>query len=441
MKATRSMARIHGAQSTACQGRASRVVIVLRCVLGVLLLAGGALTACQGPETTASSSSTVGSSPDLQVVEVYRTPSDTRLWQSWICGRYVVWMESLGPGSTSALGYSQSPAYGTCLKYVDTECGHVATVPGSEVQAPPAPHGPYQVQLPVSWASILPCASDGPLRMVWSLPPAELGPDFAFRSLVDWSGEPQARQLLPESVQLLSPTLSADTLAIPLANTDQLQDGLSEGESLRASGVFMLTANMEEPSLVDPMAPTLSATALTGLSPYFTFGSATWLDEGSAEIRDLRDGSRVAVAVPVDSGLVVGGRWAAWYEPLGSSTTADEYSVLLANLESGTVLEVSPVLTTRGVPPVLAVGSDWLVVLAGADGEEGAKASSVSQRLRAYHLPDLARVDMVEILGPNEAATVQVSESRILLAVWPELSNTPHDEPGWIALRIVALPG
>lgn len=132
---------------------------------------------------------------DPRVIEVYRTPMDTRLWQSWVSGEYVVWMESLGPGSTSALGYSQSPAYGTCLKYARSNDNEIGTVLGSTLQPPPVPRGSYRVVLPVSWASVLPHGLESGLRVVWSLPPAELGPEFAFRSLLTWSGGSGTTQL------------------------------------------------------------------------------------------------------------------------------------------------------------------------------------------------------------------------------------------------------
>lgn len=417
-------------------------------VLGYILLVtilsvcAASLNGCARAEeagTDSTNEASQGSSP--RFVEIYRTPDDTRLWQSWVTESSVVWMESLGSGSTAALGYFPAPQYGISLKYRNWQGGPVQLVPGSMEQAPPAPRASasYELVLPICWAWSPKRTPDGELRVFWSLPPIELEAEYAFRGIRTWSAGGEPTSFLPESVRVLSPTASGDALAVPVVGGTK-RDGNSTGLG-QLEDLLMITGNMSAPLSVNPSLPKLPGFALAGLSPYFSFGGRGNGDKSqeTPEIIDLRTGRQLDLAIPAGANLVIGGRWAAWSTMTSSSKGTTSFVLHLADLDSLVVEEVTSVGSVNGQGPAFAVSEEWLVVLAPRGGEPTASAGDTYQDLRAYHLPDLNSTEVTSAVAPGEVASVQISGNIVLLTVSPALSSTPHDEPEWVSLRVADL--
>lgn len=241
--------------------------------------------------------------------------------------------------------------------------------------------------------------------------------------------------MLPDSARLLSPLASGDVLAIPVAGED-VKGATSTSDGGARDQLLMVTSNMKEPVAVDPAASQLPASALAGLSPYFALGLGDYGERDKAVIYDLRNGRGLDISVTGWFAPAIAGHWAVWWTMTSSSDTTNRYSVFLADPDSLTAREVASGTQLNWLSPAVAISPEWLVML---DRREDNGAVSASADLLTFHLPDMGQVRLASVLGADETAGLQLSGNRVLMTVWKGLSNVPHDDPDWTALRVTEL--
>jgi hypothetical protein len=368
------------------------------------------------------------------------------LWQSWIQGDYVVWMQSAGPSGHNGLGYSGSADWDVLLRFVDlrdvTDATAVANnevheVPGVRLPAPPASTADgVMLTLPLTWAAVLPGGSGKPFKLVWAAPPTQLSNNYSYHGLSSWmAGAASTKGVRDSSFESISGLASGDALAIPLpvASFDRSNDPADSGSWQK---LLMITANMNEPTEVDSKAPRLAAAALAGLSPYFALvDTAVGL---GPQIFDLRTGKKLGLDVPsLPEWLpMISGHRAAWYTETGE--------VYLADLDTGAVRKVLSLPAGPADTISVALGEDWLVALRLTSSSSGTTTTVPSEHpgadLVALHLPDLEEVDLPAVVEQGEVGGVQVSGDLVLLGVSPAIEPIPHNEPPWVSLRVIRLP-
>jgi hypothetical protein len=57
--------------------------------------------------------------PSNEFVEIYRSPTDQRVWETWIDGDYVIWMESLAPGNSGLTNIPHGDPNWTALRVTE----------------------------------------------------------------------------------------------------------------------------------------------------------------------------------------------------------------------------------------------------------------------------------------------------------------------------------
>ena len=410
--------------------RLSRGLLGTGIVSAVLLTLSVTLSACGSvAEQTSSNAQTSIEIPENQFLEVYRSPNGQRVWETWIDGDYIIWVEALAPGNTAALGYSQAAQYGTCLRYL--RLGSVVNEVAGSVVKPPSEDNP---QLPVSKTALLPGPPGEEPQVVWT---TGLG-------LKRWSPSGKTETVLPDTLKLDNPIASGDVIALPVVR-ETADSATTTGGGSPEPRLLMMTSNLKQPVSVNPAAPQLPASVLSGLSPYFAFPSGEY-DFGDLDqpaVYDLRNGKRLDLSIPVWP-ATVGGHYAVWSTVTGATATIDvgqntltnQYATFLADLDTLTTRQIASGLEVNFEWPSVAVNDEWLVTL-----ERGVANGvvSASEDVVAYHLPDMSEVRIASALGPDETGGLQLSGNRLLLTVWKGLSDVPHDDPDWTALRVTDL--
>jgi hypothetical protein len=457
-------------QERVAMRRSSVAVTIL---LAVLVAA--AATACGGmrgsttsvpaveraPSSTvrATSASTGPSSagplslPLRQPIEIYRFTDQEELWQAWIKDGYVLWMQSAGQASHTALAYSASPAWDTIFRFVDlreleatsttTAGGIVQQVPGVRLPAPKLPSSPtYSMTVPLAWAAVLSNRAGEPFKLVWAAPPRELSENYFFQGLSSWTaGAKETAQVLPESIASISGLAFGDAVAMPVP-VASFKPGQSDPSNSRNwQTLFMLTANLVDPIQVDSAAPRLPDSALAGISPYFALFQVDAAGRASTRIFDLRTGKALPLDMPSPPQPLplIAGHRAAWLTETGD--------VYLADLDTCRIDKVPSLRSHRTPAASVALGTDWLVALRLSPSTETMPSTTQptppSQHpgadLIALHLPDLRQVEIPAVVAQGEIGGVQVSGDLVLLQVSPAIELIPHNEPAWIALRVIDL--
>ena len=425
--------------------RRSRLII-LGSLLTVLILAGCGQAPSSSmsvplPAATTSVSTTnaTASIPAGKPIEIHRFEQGRELWQAWIEGDTVVWMESAGAASKTGLTYSATSNWDTVFSFVSIGDGQVREIPGVRLLAPKIPGStPWGLTLPLAWAAVLPGASASPFKLVWAAPPEVLSENYLFHGISAWSPGGTPEEVLPASSVLLGAQASGDAIAIPVPSAFYSEMTEDAFDPANWDKLLMMTADMSAPVEVDPAAPKLPEGALVGLSPYFSLLTDAGSGRSGVSIFDLRTGKKLALQLPAppqpDPSVV--GHHAAWYTENGD--------VYLADLDTGDISKVLSLQTDRSSVPSVALGNDWLVALKPWSSFDAQSAmSDPSQHpgadLIALHLPDLRRVDIAAVIPKGEVGSVQVSGDTVLLTVSPAIAPMPHNEPDWVALQVLRL--
>ncbi len=406
---------------------AGRSVLLLR-ILAACLAASAALLlfGCGQASPSAESSSSahslqstqsslsVGSAGSRPIsgkpFEIYRVTAQEDFWESWISGDTVVWLESPGPGTGAGYGMiSAAASSGTILRSWSPETGKVEDVPGSKLAAPDLPPegATYMSTLPSSWAAVL-SGGTGTPKVVWAEGPKELGDNYIFRGLWSWVPGTEPKQLLPESFGSSTHLAAGDALAIFVPSAAFLSHPQNHDPSDPASWqkVLLMTANMDAPIEVDPSHPELPASALEGLSPYFSFWSGT---SPGQDVYDLRTGAKLAVRVP-DQGSLIAGHWAASYKTDPSFGRTNNVDIVLTDLETGESKTVTSFGVEQYYSPVFALSADWLVVL--KPGKEVPTNVDSTTTLPDQHIgADLVAAGPESQRSPRQSGTCRASGS------------------------------
>ncbi len=392
------------------------------------------LTTTSIPMTNASAAIPVG-----KPIEIQRFENGKGLWQAWIEGDTVVWMESAGTASKTGLAYSGTSNWDTVFRFVSIGDGQAQEVPGVRLLAPKIPRStPYGMTLPLAWAEVLPGTSASPFKLVWANPPEALSETYLFRSLHAWSPGGAPLEVIPPSAVTLWAQASGDAIAFPVPSASYSKMTDDAYDPTNWDKLLMMTANMNSPLEVDPAAPKLPESALAGLSPYFSLLTDSASGRSGVPIFDLRTGRKLALELPAppQPQPAVVGHYATWCTESGD--------VYLADLDTGSTNKVLSLETDRSSVPSVALGADWLVALKPWSSFDAQSAmSDPSQHpgadLIALHLPDLQRVDIPAVIPKGEIGSVQVSADTVLLTVSPAIVPMPHNEPSWVALQVLRL--
>jgi hypothetical protein len=398
-----------------------------------LTAAVGLLGCSQAPATNTSSL------PSGRQLEVHRFAEETKLWQAWLTGSYVVWMESAGPVSGTGLSYSGSADWDTVFGFSSTSGGAVQEVPGVRVAAPKLPSSPYyELTLPTTWAAVLSQGSGKPFKLVWAAPPEDLSETYLFHGLSSWSVGGEQAEVLPQSALSFAAQVSGDAVAVPVPVSSYTRSDGDPNDPRNWEKLLMMTGEMSAPVEVDPVSPKLPESALSGLSPYFALLTVEPDGRRSTPIFDLRTGEKLALELPGPPQLtpVVAGHFAAWF--------ADSGDVYLADLASGQVKKVLSLPSGQYGLPSVALGENWLVALKVSPAPDGSSSTTLPSEhpgadLVALHLPDLRSVQIPAVVPKGEVGAVQVSGDVVLLSVSPAIEPMPHNEPPWVALRVLSL--
>jgi hypothetical protein len=424
-------------------GRKSRLIAVAF-LSGLLLGAAVGLLSCGPPiavePSVHQSTTSVSRSAPIPVgkpVEMHRFEQGQELWQAWIDGDTVVWMESAGAAAKTGLAYSASPGWDTVFRVASVGSSKSQEIAGVRLAAPKIPATPtYSLTLPLAWAAALPGNTEAPFKLVWAAPPEALSETYLFHGVSSWSPGGAQLEVLPESSVSLRAQASGDAIAIPVPAPSFSETSDGAYDPAKWDKLLMMTARMSAPAQVDPKAPKLPDSALGGLSPYFSLltENASGLD---VSVFDLRTGKKLALEFPASYPYpIIAGHYATWWTENGD--------VYLADLDAGSAEKVLSLNTDQSSWPSVALGDEWLVVLkpwSSFDTESAMADPSQhpGSDLIALHLPDLRRVDIASVIPKGEVGSVQVSGGNVLLTVSPAIQPMPHNEPDWVALQVLRL--
>jgi len=391
----------------------------------------------QQSTTSVSVAGTTTPIPAGKPVEIRRFEQGQELWQTWIEGDTVVWMQSAGAAAKTGLAYSASSSWDTVFGVASVDGGDAQEIAGVRLLAPNIPNAfPYSLTLPLAWAEVLPRAANAPLKLVWAAPPETLAETYLFHGVYSWTPGGAPLELLPGSSVSLRAQAAGDALAIPIPIASFSEAGDDADDPANWEKLLMMTANMSAPAVVDPKAPKLPDSALAGLSPYFSLLTREH-STPRVSVFDLRTGEKLALDLPTSYPYaIVAGHCAAWWTQDGD--------VFLADLDTRNTQKVLSLGTDQDSPLAVALGKEWLVALKPwASFSTEAAMANPSQHpgadLIALRLPDLRRVDIAGVIPKGEVGSVQVSGNTVLLTVSPATEPMPHNEPNWVALQAVRL--
>jgi hypothetical protein len=426
--------------------RSPLMAVIFSC--GVLLGAVVGLASCGSqiapePATQHSTTSvlvtdTTAPIPAGKPIEIQRFEQGKEVWEAWILGDAVVWMESAGAAAKTGLAYSASSGWDTVFRVASVGGSDVQEIAGVRLPAPKIPDAPqYGLTLPLAWAAVLPGSADAPFKLIWAAPPQILSETYLFHGISSWTPGETPLEVLPASSVSLRVQASSDAVAIPIPIASFSETSDDAYDPANWDKLLIMTANMSAPAEVDPVAPKLPESALAGLSPYFSL--LTTDDPGGPGVKvfDLRNGEKLALEFPTSYPYpIIAGHYAAWWTENGD--------VCLADLDTGNTQTVLSLNTDQNSWLSVALDDEWLAVLkpwssfdlesAMADPSQHPGADLI-----ALHLPDLRRVDIAGVVPKGQVGSVQVSGDTVLLTVSPAIEPMPHNEPDWVALQVLRL--
>ncbi len=385
-------------------------------------------------DTTASTSSRYGQMPVMEPVDLVSRTAAPYVWSPVLAGHSVGYVESdtwaLPMGGPSASHEGRTAA--VKVLQLDDPAGSACSLTGDDI---PSPLFVNSFSFWPWWfLTGLPGAESGAVResrFVWGTGDDRYSGGGICYKETRWTldagngrGGRSAHDLfLPEQMTL--PVIrQGDILAFPLTSPEFENELLGQTGSTLGEKLMVLTPALDAPLAVDPAAPQLPATALTGISPYVSWisthrgGHEQWrtdLPGQPPEVFDLRTGERVDIVVedPQEPEFramaVVGGRWAAWID-------RTPFGLYLADLTTGwaTRLPADDLPTDR-----IALCDEWLVWL------DADPLRETTGTLRGFHLPDLTPFAVPEALEPREYSySLQVSRD---LAVFDIVERNDTD--------------
>lgn len=354
--------------------------------------------------------------PTNKPVDLVRHTQAPWLWSPVIAGTTLAWVEDSSFAAPRPL-MGQAPQEDSAVIWTyDLETGLRGEIPGATIE-PPNFESSFSF-FPWWLLRALPGARDGAqATLVWAGANDQYDGNGVPRYQGLVLGDPLAEigDLLPPEAMSLPPIRTGDVLALPLTSPAYENAHLGNVGTTLGEELGIVTGDLAQPVLVDPLKPVLPASALVGISPYASwYGFYTQGDDqfrrdlpgDPPRVFDLRTGKVIDISVEDPRSAVehtscaVAGKWAAW--------TAFEdkprvRSLYLADLETGQARRIAEGDAPSGD---IAISGSWLVWIDSKKGLSGFRLSSLSR----FRIPDVLREG-------EEATGLQIAGGLVVMLV------------------------